>query len=67
MDYKTSNFLGPSQKVEPEPGPFPKIRARALKKWPGLGRSQAGPRLGPITTPVSGIIHVKNKIIHANR
>ena len=32
-----------------EPGPFPKIRARALKKWPGPDRSRAGPRLGPIT------------------
>ena len=36
--HKSSYFLGPNQKVEPEPGPFSKCRARAE------------PRLGPIVT-----------------
>ena len=39
--HKNSNFLGPFQKVEPEP----------LKKWTGPGRSQARPGgLRPITS-----------------
>ena len=47
--HKSPNFLGPSPKMDPEPGSS-LGPSQNFEPEPGLGRARARPGLGPITT-----------------
>ena len=52
--HKSPKFQGPSQKIDPEPGPFSKFWARSPKKWTDLGSDPSLPSTTDVTPPRRG-------------